>query len=177
LEIPIRTRDGLTAMLQKKVCMIGTTAVGKTSLVRRFIESIYSDDYYTTMGVKTDKKDITVNGRVATMVLWDLYGWDEFQELRMEYLRGMHGYLLVADGTRKSTVEDALAISESIAKDFGKVPFVFLFNKVDLKDEWEVDAETQNGIVERGWTVMRSSAKTGENVAEAFEALGRKMVR
>ncbi len=163
-------------MILKKVCMLGTTAVGKTSLVRRFVESIFSEGYLTSIGVKTDKKMVRVNDRELTIVLWDIYGWDEFQSLRMDYLRGMHGYLLVADGTRKNTVDDALSIAQSIEKDFGKIPFVFLLNKVDLKDEWEVEKDAEDRLAERGWMVLRSSAKTGESVDAAFEALGHKML-
>ena len=164
-------------MLQKKICMLGTTAVGKTSLVRRFVESIYSDDYHTTVGVKIDKKPIRVKEKDLTLVLWDIYGADEFQSMRMEYLTGMFGYLLVADGTRKSTINDALTIQESVAKDFANVPFVFLLNKVDLKDEWEAGADLEERLTASGWTVMRSSAKTGEAVEAAFHTLGEKMLR
>jgi small GTP-binding protein len=164
-------------MLQKKICMLGTTAVGKTSLVRRFVESIYSDDYHTTVGVKIDKKPVRVKEKDLDMVLWDIYGADEFQSMRMDYLTGMFGYLLVADGTRKSTINDALTIQESVAKDFAKVPFVFLLNKVDLKDEWEAGPDLEAQLAARGWTVMRSSAKTGEAVEAAFHTLGEKMLR
>jgi small GTP-binding protein len=163
-------------MLQKKICMLGATAVGKTSLVRRFVESIYSDEYHTSVGVKIDKKHVRVKEKDLTMVLWDIYGADEFQSLRMDYLNGMSGYLLVADGTRRNTINDALTIQESVAKDFAKTPFVFLLNKVDLKDEWEAGADLEESLAARGWTVMRSSAKTGEAVEEAFRTLGEKML-
>lgn len=163
-------------MLQKKICMLGTFAVGKTSLVRRFVESIYSEAYHTTVGVKIDNKTIRAGDRDLTMMLWDIYGWDDFQTLRMEYLRGMSGYLLVADGTRRSTVADALSIEQSVEKELGKIPFVFLLNKKDLADEWEVDGETEKRLAERKWTVMRSSAKTGESVEVAFDKLARAML-
>ncbi len=164
-------------MLQKKICMLGATAVGKTSLVRRFVESIYSDEYHTSVGVKIDKKPVRVKEKDLVMVLWDIYGADEFQSLRLDYLNGMSGYLLVADGTRKSTINDALTIQESVAKDFAKIPFVFLLNKLDLKDEWEAGADLEQSLAGRGWTVMRSSAKTGEAVEEAFHTIGEKMLR
>jgi small GTP-binding protein len=163
-------------MLQKKVCMLGTFAVGKTSLVRRFVDSIYSDEYHTTIGVKIDKKVICANEREMTLVLWDIYGRDDFQSLRMEYLRGMSGYLLVADGTRRNTVQEALSIAQEVEKAFAKVPFICLLNKADLQDEWEVGADTEKQLIERGWSVMRSSAKTGHAVESAFEELGRKML-
>ncbi len=75
-------------MIQKKICMLGSFAVGKTSLVRRFVESIYSDAYHTTVGVKIDKKTVQQNGTEVSLLLWDLYGEDEFQKMRWSYLRG-----------------------------------------------------------------------------------------
>jgi small GTP-binding protein len=163
-------------MLQKKICMLGATAVGKTSLVRRFVEGFYSDKYQTNIGVKIDKKPVRVKDKDLDMLLWDIYGADEFQSMRMAYLNGMSGYLLVADGTRKNTINDALSIQESMAKDFAKVPFIFLLNKVDLKDEWEAGPDLEAELAARGWMVMRSSAKTGEAVEAAFHTLGEKML-
>ena len=86
-------------MLQKKICMLGSFSVGKTSLVRRFVESIFSEAYHTSIGVKVDKKVVRVDDEDVTLVLWDIHGEDVYQKIRMSYLRGMSGYLLVADGT------------------------------------------------------------------------------
>ena len=69
-------------MLQKKICMLGSFAVGKTSLVQRFVKSIYSEVYQTTVGVKVDKKDVQVNGTDLTLMLWDIYGEDDYQKMR-----------------------------------------------------------------------------------------------
>ena len=68
--------------------MLGSFAVGKTSLIRRFVESIYSEAYHTTVGVKIDKRVVRHNDSEVTLVLWDLYGEDEFQKMRWSYLRG-----------------------------------------------------------------------------------------
>lgn len=163
-------------MLQKKICMLGSFAVGKTSLVRRYVESIYSEAYHTTVGVKIDKKVLRVDERELTLVLWDLYGADEFQALRMSYLRGMSGYLLVADGTRRATLDQALAIQQQVQGELGNVPFVALLNKNDLPESWEISSEAEAALQKRGCPVLRTSAKTGENVEPAFEALARAML-
>jgi small GTP-binding protein len=86
-------------MTQKKICMLGSFSVGKTSLVARYVSSVFSDKYLTTVGVKIDKKTVAVDGADVTLLLWDIYGEDDFQKLRMSYLRGASGYLLVVDGT------------------------------------------------------------------------------
>jgi small GTP-binding protein len=163
-------------MLQKKICMLGTNAVGKTSLVRRFVESIYSDAYHTTVGVKVDKKVVHVAGQDVTLILWDLYGEDEFQKVRMTFLRGAAGYLLVADGTRRVTLDKALTLDEKVKASIGTVPAILLLNKNDLVDQWEIEADSERNLVDRGWMVLRTSAKTGEGVEEAFHGLAQAML-
>lgn len=163
-------------MLQKKVCMLGSFAVGKTSLVRRFVQSIFSDAYLTTVGVKIDKKVLRVDDQDLTMVLWDLYGEDEFQRLRLSYLRGTSGCLFVADGTRRATLDKAIAMKEAAETALGLTHFVFVLNKSDLVDQWEIDVEKENELAGRGWSVIRTSAKTGEGVELAFHTLAKAML-
>lgn len=163
-------------MLQKKICMLGSFAVGKTSLVRRFVESIYSDVYQTTVGVKVDKKNVQVNGAEVSLVLWDIYGEDDYQKMRWTYLRGASGYLLVADGTRKATFEKAFDLERRVKEEVGVIPFVFVMNKCDLQQDWELDPAMESQIATQNWNVLRSSAKTGEGVEEAFSLLARKML-
>lgn len=163
-------------MIQKKVCMLGTFAVGKTSLVRRFIESIYSDKYHTTVGVKVDKKVVQVDSTEVTLLLWDIEGTESEHELRKSYLRGASGYLLVADGTRHDTLYKALAIQTRTEETIGKVPFLLLFNKADLVDQWSISERETAALKDKGWDVITTSAKTGTGVEEAFQALARKMV-
>lgn len=164
-------------IVQKKICMLGTFAVGKTSLVRRFVESIYSDKYHTTVGVKIDKKVLDVGGgRKMMMMLWDIEGAVEAQDLRKSYLRGAAGYLLVADGTRRDSLYTALEIQARAEEAVGQVPRLFLINKADLVDEWEIEEREVEALVARGWQVIRTSAKTGAGVEEAFTALAQKMM-
>jgi small GTP-binding protein len=151
-------------MLQKKICMLGSFAVGKTSLVSRFVRSIYSDKYQTTVGVKIDKKVVQVDGQ------------DVFQKLRTSYLRGASGYLLVVDGTRRETLDRALSLRERTEEAIGSVPFIIVLNKYDLTDQWEVDERTVEELKQKGWPVLCGSAKTGLGVEEAFAMLARKMI-
>ena len=76
---------------KKKICMVGACGVGKTSLVRRFVESIFDESYQTTIGVKIDKKLLELDGREVTLVIWDLAGEDEFAQVREAHLRGAAG--------------------------------------------------------------------------------------
>ena len=163
-------------MLQKKICMLGSFAVGKTSLVRRFVESIYSDVYQTTVGVKIDKKNVKVSEKEVSLVLWDIYGEDDYQKMHWTYLRGASGYLLVADGTRKATLEKAFQLEQKAREEVGAIPFVFVINKSDLIRDWELDSGIESQMAAQGWSILRSSAKTGECVEESFSLLTQKML-
>ncbi|HEY6118954.1 MAG TPA: Rab family GTPase [Pyrinomonadaceae bacterium] len=163
-------------MIQKKVCMLGTFAVGKTSLVRRFVESIYSDKYHTTVGVKVDKKVLQLGETELTLVLWDVEGTQSEHELRKSYLRGASGYLLVADGTRQDTLYKALAIQTRAEETIGKVPFLLLMNKADLSEQWAISERESVALKDKGWDVITTSAKTGVGVEDAFQTLASKMM-
>ena len=163
-------------MIQKKVCMLGATGVGKTSLVSRFVTSIFSDSYITTIGVKVDKKVMVIDGQDVSLVLWDIYGEDEFQTVRPSYLRGASGYLLVADGTRQLTLDTARQLQQTAEGVVGTVPFILVLNKADLAEEWRVDDRALWKLAESGWSIIKTSAKTGDGVEDAFMKLTKRMV-
>ena len=163
-------------MIQKKICMLGGFAVGKTSLVSRFVSSLFSEKYLTTVGVKVDKKVVHADDREVTLVLWDIYGQDEFQTVQKSYLRGMSGYLLVVDGTRPATFETACQLQRMAEEVAGQVPFILVLNKADLSGEWRVDEQAVWRAAERGWHIVRTSAKTGDGVEETFLQLTRAML-
>jgi small GTP-binding protein len=167
----------MTVTLQKKICMLGGFSVGKTSLVKRFVASVFSETYLTTVGVKIDKKTVDLSDRIVNLILWDLAGEDDISSLRMSYLRGSAGYVLVADGTRPSTLEVALSLRQRVEADLGLLPFVLLLNKNDLREEWAIrDAEIEE-LRTNGWWVQSSSARTGDGVEDAFKTLAVRVAR
>lgn len=161
-------------MLQKKICMLGAFAVGKTSLVSRFVHSLFSERYLTTVGVKIDKKTVTVDQRDLALIVWDIHGEDDLQEVRPSYLRGMHGYLLISDGTRPSTLDTAFQLHARAMSEVGPVPSVFVVNKCDLL--------TQDAVGELlagrqfPMPTFATSALTGTEVEAAFLALARELL-
>ena len=163
-------------MIQKKICMIGTSGVGKTSLVARFVQSIFAEKYLTTVGVKIDKKTVAVEGAEVMLMIWDLAGDDDFQKLQTSYLRGSGGYLLVADGTRRVTLELAVQIQERVLAAIGAVPFILALNKADLAPEWDMDAARLAALAESGWKIVKTSAKDGSGVEAVFAELSRMML-
>jgi len=163
-------------MIEKKICLIGSFAVGKTSLVKRFVYGKYSDKYLTTLGVKIEKKFVHTTADTVKLLVWDLAGEDEFQKVCLTYLRGASGYLLVADGTRRETLNKALLLQKGAESVIGLKPFILLLNKVDLDDNWEIEPNLVDDFVQKNWLVMKTSAKTGRGVEEAFQILTHKML-
>jgi len=162
-------------MMQKKICLLGAFGVGKTSLTRRFVDSIFSDAYLTTVGVKIDKKQLDVGPVAVSLVIWDIAGEDEVSAVRTSYLRGAAGYLLVIDVTRGQTLEVARSIQARVASEIGNIPFLCLLNKTDVPD-WDIGAARIDALREEGWNVLRTSAKTGEGVEQAFVELAQRVL-
>ncbi len=160
-------------LVQKKVCMLGSYAVGKTSLVQRFVKSIFDERYLMTLGVKTDKKLVEVDGHQVMLMLWDVAGSEDYFRVPMSYVRGAAGYLLVVDGTRPATLEGGLELRQDVEDEYGSLPMVACLNKVDLVQEWKLTGELVQPLEETGCPVLETSAKTGQGVEEAFLELAR----
>lgn len=158
--------------------MIGDFAVGKTSLVSRYVHNVFSDKYLTTLGVKIDTKVVTLpNKGNIKLVLWDIAGTDRFSTKDTRYLRGAASYLLVVDGTRRHTLHTAIQLKNSVDETLNAPPFVMLCNKCDLQHEWEItDSELQD-LTAKGWAILKGSAKEGENVTEAFQMIASYLLR
>ncbi|MEZ5478915.1 MAG: Rab family GTPase [Thiolinea sp.] len=163
-------------MIQKKICMLGSFSVGKTSLVKRYVSSLFSEKYLTTVGVKVDKKQVRVDGTDLLLMLWDIAGEDAFSSIRPAHLRGMAGYVLVVDGTRPDTLEVALGIHERIKRELGDLPVVFALNKADLKDKWLLDDDAIRRLVTGGYPVLETSAREDFGVDEMFMGLARQLI-
>lgn len=162
--------------LKKKVCLVGAFAVGKTSLVRQYVDSLFSEKYLSTVGVKIDKKQMVVKGRAMDLIIWDLHGEDDFQSVRMSYLRGASGCIYVADGTRRATLDTALMLRQRVEAAIGPIPAILALNKCDLEKLWEIDPQTIPVWGEKGFPILQTSAKTGQSVEAAFETLATMML-
>ena len=126
--------------------------------------------------MKIDKKTLSVGDRDLTLLHWDIAGEDEVAPIRTSYLRGSAGYFLVVDGTRGETLDVARAIQSRITSEIGPVPFLVLLNKADMQESWEIGIERVQTLESGGWTLVRTSAKTGAGVEEAFRTLAQRML-
>jgi small GTP-binding protein len=165
--------------------MIGDFGVGKTSLIRRFVDRQFSDEYLSTVGVKISRKTIILENTkqqenvTAQLLIWDLEGHTKFKGIAPTYLQGASGVLIVADVSRTETVE---RISEHI-KLFSSVnpkgSIIIALNKVDLIDEEKLAmlVEISHSIgQDKVIAVYTTSAKTGQDVDEIFHKLAYTMV-
>lgn len=163
-------------IIKKKVCLLGVSAVGKTSLVRRFVHGIFSEKYHSTLGVKVDSKKLEWEGNPLELLIWDIHGDEEYKPIHLNYLKGSSGFLLVVDGTRADTLTRAEGIKQKMDDAIGVVPFVLLLNKADLTEEWEVEQSQLESLQRQGWVLIDSSAKTGQGVETAFLELCKQMI-
>jgi small GTP-binding protein len=167
-------------MLTKKICMLGAAGVGKTSLVSRYVMSIFSDKYLTTLGVKVDKKVVPLGEQEVTLVIWDLVGEEKDYPIKMHQLKGSAGIFLVTDG-RNAALRTALDIRQRVINEIGPIPIVLAANKIDLcRDSWsweytreELDEKTEH----LGLVPFTTSALSGTGVDLAFEYLARQMLK
>ncbi|MBX0329623.1 GTP-binding protein [Oscillochloris sp. ZM17-4] len=162
--------------LTKKICLIGDFAVGKTSMVRQFVEGRFSESYLSTLGVRVSRRVIQAHGDAPaqiTLMIWDTAGSESFNSVVQNYYRGASGAILVCDLTR----EETLGALSRYAQDFRGVnpgvPLVLVGNKADLAGQ-RVVSDEQIGLMAGtyGAPWLLSSAKTGMQVEEAFQALG-----
>ncbi len=163
-------------MIQKKICMVGVFGTGKTCLVQQYVHSIFAARYLSTVGVKIDRKDVTAHGKEARLMLWDLEGRDGTRDVSQSYIRGAHGIIYVADGTRPETIDGMLDIRSIVTESLGEIPSVIALNKVDLTDAWKLTASDESKLSSGASHLIRTSAKTGEGVEAAFQYLADKTV-
>jgi len=164
--------------LQKKICLLGDFAVGKTSLVQRFVYNRFSDKYLSTIGVKVSRKTVVIPHADAmvemTMMLWDLAGSQDFEGVRANYLRGTAGALLVSDLTRPETLDSLARYLKDLRTVNAEAAVVFVANKRDLVAQQQVSpAQVAQVAAEHGALYYLTSANTGTDVEEAFRSLGR----
>lgn len=168
--------------IKTKVCLVGDAAVGKTSMIRRFVQDEFEDRYITTLGAKVSKREIAFDlpdrgQRIQMdMTVWDIMGEKGFRDLLKEaFFHGAKGVLAVCDLTRYSTLKELDDWVQSVFNVVGEVPVVYAINKIDLKDEVMIlygDKEIEQAARAFEAPFFYTSAKTGENVEEVFRRLG-----
>jgi small GTP-binding protein len=160
-----------------KICLLGEGSVGKTSLVYRFIENKFQEDYKATLGVNILQKHLKIDGNSVSTNIWDLGGQDTFENLRKLYLEGSEGALVIFDLTNRTSFEKLGTWIQDFREHRGEKPFCLIGNKADLKDQIDVTEEEASLLAkEHGVNFIITSAKTGKNVEKAFVNLCKKLL-
>ena len=160
-----------------KITLLGEKNVGKTSLVYRYIENKFRESYKATLGVNLLKKDMDVDCNSVSAQVWDLGGQESFRSLRKLYLEGSNGALVMFDLTERKTFDKLNEWIESFRESRGEQPIVLIGNKSDLENQRKVtDKEASNFAKDNNIELILTSAKTGQNVEEAFIKLTRRIL-
>lgn len=160
--------------LSKKIVLLGHFGVGKTSLIRRFVDNAFSEDYLVTVGVHIKKKEVTIKDTTFNLIIWDVEGNTSIEKARSSYLLGTHGFFYVFDVTRPETYENLTEELKYLDSHFPNVPYTLVGNKYDLiENENLEDFFAQQTLFKN---CKFTSAKTGNNVEEIFTSLASKLL-
>jgi small GTP-binding protein len=162
-----------------KIILAGEGAVGKTTLINRFVTGSFSDDYKATIGVAISSKNVVLNDTEVNLQIWDIAGQTLFRTFRIKFFAKASGAILVFDITVPNTLDRLHTWIEDIYQVTGEIPLVLLGNKVDLVHLKAVRTDEINGFVEQHSSIgshYLTSALTGENVEKAFLKLVTLMV-
>lgn len=159
--------------VQKKILLLGDGAVGKTSLVHRFVEGVFNERYKATIGVDIFSKVVNTPTGDVELQLWDLSGQAHFSAVRSKFYNKADGALLVFDLTNKKTFENLDSWLTETKNGVGSdIPMFILGNKMDLVDLVSIQDQDVTGYANKhNWQWAKSSAKTGENVENAFVSI------
>ena len=159
-------------MIRKKILLLGDFSVGKTSLVKRYIDGTFDDKYLTTIGVKISKKHLTLKGVECELLIWDIEGSTPSKKISLGYYRGASGAIFVTDLTRKETVEGLESHKDIFLLENPDAKFVVAHNKSDMLSE--IARDKMNVNIDKN--SFLTSAKNGENVEELFTTLMENML-
>ena len=159
-------------LIQKKICLLGDFAVGKTSLIRRYVEEKYDEKYLSTIGVNISRKSVEMDDYILNMLIWDLAGGDDFSKVGHSYLSGAVAALIVCDLTRQETMQHYEFYATQMRNMNPRVKLLFAGNKSDLEPDHCIDRkELASFSSSLGGQFFATSAKTGFHVEEAFRHL------
>ena len=168
----------------KKIVLLGDPAVGKTSLIQRYVLNEFSDDYIPTIGTKVTKKTLPMEFEpkrpqsiALSMLIFDVLGQLKYHDMQRPYFQGAEGALIICDLSRAETIRSLREWNQQLARVVGTVPIIYIGNKKDLIDKDHENKELLGAIAaEKDLTYLTTSARTSDNVERAFEMLARKII-
>ena len=162
---------------QKKIILIGNFSVGKTSLIRRYVDNSFDDKYISTIGVKISKKSISIEDEEMLLLVWDIEGaLDKVRRVNKTYIKGAHAAIIVTDVTSEE-IEETINIHLNDLYDVtGEIPVMIAFNKIDKNENFQMDITSlQNNYPSLIGSCL-TSAKNSLNVNTLFKLLANELV-
>jgi len=159
-------------MIRKKILLIGDFGVGKTSLIRRYIDNSFSDSYLTTIGIKISKKQLRINDIECEILIWDIEGATPIKKIPHSYFKGASGAIFVCDVSRGDTIDDLYEHINSFLIVNPNAKYVIAYNKVDLLST----GQKESLAIKLSGNEFMTSAKDDDNVTKLFETLAKEMV-
>lgn len=157
-------------MISRKICLLGAVAVGKTSLCRRFVHGVFSDKYHSTIGVKVDKKVVSLPEGELKLIIWDLQGEERYHKVVPAFIKGMSAYFLVVDVSRQETVDVAFKIHARIVEQLGDIPFLLILSKCDLPFEKNLRTSMES-LENKAAAVFETSSANDTGILDAFNRI------
>ena len=164
-----------------QLLIIGDSTVGKTSILSRFTNGTFDSNYLATVGLDNFTKDEIIDNKTIRIKIWDTAGQERYRSLTKGFFRNADGIMLVYDVTNSDTYDNLKfwlqSIKNNMSADMGEIPIIIIGNKIDCKDEREVNfQEAENFWKEQGYPYFETSAKTGENIDETIKFLVKKVI-
>lgn len=154
-------------MFSYKVVLVGDFGTGKTSLIRRYVDNSFSEDYISSIGVSISKKNISTSNNETTMMIWDIEGKTDLKPIFKQYLLGSKGFIIVADLSREKTIEsikEHIKLCEEISTE---LPIFIALNKADIKSV-DYDETKLRNLSSSIVNIYTTSAKSGNSVEDLF---------
>ncbi len=161
-----------------KICIVGDPGVGKTSLILRYIENKFKENYIPTLGVEFLTKKIMVKDVETSLIIWDIGGQHKWQTKLHLYLQGADGAIIIFDLTRRNTFANLENWITNIKKISGDVPYLMVGNKKDLVEDRNVELDEAIAFskTKDGYPVLETSAKTGDTVNSMFHKIAENVI-
>jgi small GTP-binding protein len=161
-----------------KVLVGGDGGVGKTTLLRRYVDGMFDESTIMTVGVDFFVKELRFNSMKCSLQLWDLGGQKQFRYLMSNYVMGARGALLLIDLTRMPEIKSVLEWVNIIRLHDIDIPIILVGTKLDIGEALAVDDETALNIKDTFNMIdyVKTSSKTGHNVEKVFETMAKKLM-